>query len=100
MPSSLEKRVTTLERVQNEMKSEMDSNQRVLETRLDFISTQLSDLNSGMVLKVEFQPIRSIVYGGVSLVLIAVISALIGMVVVNSNTMNTPPPIVVEQVAK
>lgn len=97
-PSLLEKRVLTLERNQTElekshleMKMEMGSNQRIIENHLDVISNQIKTLTTGMVLRVEFQPIRSIVYGGVAVVLIAVMSALIGMVIVNSTSLEVPP---------
>lgn len=57
--------------------------------KLDEMKRDISDLkkemkerNDGLVTKSEFAPVRNIVYGMVSLILIGVLSALIALVVI------------------
>lgn len=57
--------------------------------KLDEMKRDISDLkkemkerNDGLVTKAEFAPVRNIVYGMVSLILIGVLSAIIALVVI------------------
>lgn len=60
----------------------------VIETKLDFIQRDISDikkrLDDNYVTKQEFDPVKRIVYGLVTLVLTAVVVALIALVVRSS----------------
>ena len=54
-----------------------------MKEKLNAIDTKVS---SGYVSKEEFEPIKKIVYGVVSLILIAVVGALVALVVSNAKT--------------
>lgn len=57
----------------------------VLETNMVYIKEKLDDIDkkvsSGYVTKEEFEPIKKIVYGVVSLILVAVVGAIVALVV-------------------
>ena len=57
----------------------------VLETNMSYIRDKLEDIDkkvsSGYVTKEEFDPIKKIVYGMVSLILTAVVGAVVALVI-------------------
>lgn len=57
----------------------------VLESNMVYIKEKLDDIDkkvsSGYVTKDEFEPIKKIVYGVVSLILVAVVGAVVALVV-------------------
>lgn len=61
----------------------------VLESNMVYIKEKLDDIDQkvshGYVTKEEFEPIKKIVYGVVSLILVAVVGALVALVVGGSS---------------
>ena len=57
-----------------------------IETTLEYIKRDIAEikkkLDSNYVTKVEFEPVKKIVYGLIAIILITVVGAIIGLVVI------------------
>ena len=69
----------------DEKRRQSDKDIGVIMTKLDFLITEVTDIKKNIkecyVTKIEFDPIKRLVFGAVGLILVAFVGAIIALVV-------------------
>lgn len=83
--ATLKKEIKSLEKQIQKFMQETSNNDVSVSKDIEYIKAQVDDLkvmvSDHYITRVEFEPIKKVVYGVVSLILTAVLGALVGLVI-------------------